>query len=238
MYKPIPIIAFAEDKEEDARLIKHTIKEMSGVKFAFAAKEGQDLIIKLSEQRNLPTIVFIDMEMPKCDGLLATIIGKRLWPDIKFVGLSTHSSIQLISEFLAEGGSGFLAKYLIHKDSFPYTVYNNPDVLKTFVDQIVNGNDLVIDVMLEYKTDLHKQLKATNQIIQTNFSHLAKDDILYLQLNAAGFDKRMIAKLMHKSESAIKKHYEKLSEYFKVNTSAELMTISLGKGITKLAKFY
>jgi DNA-binding NarL/FixJ family response regulator len=119
-----------------------------------------------------------------------------------------------------------------------YSAYNNPDQLKTYVEQIVNSSDLVIDPLLEYKTDLHNQLKTTNQIIQTNFSHLSKDDILYLQLNAAGFDKRMIAKLMHKSESAIKKHYEKLSDYFKVNSSAELMTISLGKGIAKLAKYY
>ncbi len=209
MYKPQPSIALAEDNQEDALLIKHTIKGMSGVKFAFAAKDGQDLIIKLSEQKYLPSIVFMDMEMPKCDGLMATIIGKRLWPEIKFVGLSTHSSIQLISEFLAEGGSGFLAKYLIYKDSIPYSIYNDPNILKSFVDQIVGKSELVIDLMLEYKTDKHQQLKTTNQIIQTSFAHLFKDDIFYLQLDAAGFDKRLIAKLMYKSESSIKKHYIK-----------------------------
>ena len=56
--------------------------------------------------------------MPGCDGLLTTILCKKLFPTIKIIGLSSHTSTSVIGEFLTENGDAFFTKFILVKNTF------------------------------------------------------------------------------------------------------------------------
>jgi DNA-binding NarL/FixJ family response regulator len=70
------------------------------------ARNGQEAVA-LAEQY-LPDVVLMDVRMPVVDGLQATSIIKKRWPEMKVVLLTIHSSCR--SEASAAGADAFLIK--------------------------------------------------------------------------------------------------------------------------------
>jgi two-component system chemotaxis response regulator CheY len=57
-----------------------------------------------------PNLVFLDIEMPRRDGLAALKELRREFPKLFICMLSAHSSVQNVRAALAAGASGFLVK--------------------------------------------------------------------------------------------------------------------------------
>ncbi len=231
-------IAFVEDLEIDYKRIVTAIEDMNDFEIICAAKDGRDLIYKLSKLTTLPQLILMDMQMPKCCGLLATIICKRLFPSIKVVGLSCHTYNTVIDEFLAEGGDAFLAKYLLVKDTYPYNAYGNETIFEDYLHSILNSNEIIVDKFLEYKYGAHLNVTNTTLIIKQKFSNLKKDEITYLLLTAAGFSREEKAEIMYLSIAAIKKYYERLSKKIGVENHIDLIQFCMINGIAKTVKLY
>jgi DNA-binding NarL/FixJ family response regulator len=70
------------------------------------APNGQEAINLI--RRQAPDIVLMDMQMPVMDGLEATRIIKKNWPQIKIVVLTMYSNYQ--PEALSAGVDAFLIK--------------------------------------------------------------------------------------------------------------------------------
>jgi len=231
-------VAFAEDIEEHRKRIVIAIQQTKKYELSIKAVSGRDLILKLKRARKLPAIVLMDMQMPCCDGLLATIICKWLFPQIKIVGLSNHTDGVVVSEFYTEGGDTFLSKYIIIKTALTQSVYNDENIFEKALDQVINTTEKFIDVMLEDNGTKFTNRLSTTHIIAKNHSHLKDYEIAYLQLNAAGFSRAEIAELMNRSESTIQKYFNHLSKYFNVENHNDLNNISINLGIAKLVCIY
>jgi DNA-binding NarL/FixJ family response regulator len=108
-------IAIAEDNDADLLRIQNAIKQTKNYQIDFIAKNGRELILKLFAKKELPSIILMDMQMPGCDGLLTTILCKKLFPTIKIIGLSSHTSTSVIGEFLTENGDAFFTKFILVK---------------------------------------------------------------------------------------------------------------------------
>ena len=144
-------VAFAEDIEEHRKRIVIAIQQTKKYELSIKAVSGRDLILKLKRARKLPAIVLMDMQMPCCDGLLATIICKWLFPQIKIVGLSNHTDGVVVSEFYTEGGDTFLSKYIIIKTALTQSVYNDENIFEKALDQIMFENKIYFDPLCHYK---------------------------------------------------------------------------------------
>jgi len=57
-----------------------------------------------------PDVVLMDISMPELNGIDATRQLKKLYPDLKILILSMHSSQEYIFETLRAGASGYLIK--------------------------------------------------------------------------------------------------------------------------------
>jgi len=231
-------IAFAEDKEEHRQFITTAVNQTNNYKLSIKAVSGRDLILQLKRAKKLPELILMDMQMPCCDGLLATIICKRLFPEIKIVGLSNHTDGIVVSEFYAEGGDSFLSKFIISKSAIALQVYNDDKIFEKALNHILKSNEKYIDVLLEDDGSKFTHRLSTKQIIATNHLHLKETSVTYLQLNAAGFSREEIAELMNKSEASIKKYCETLLRKLQAKTHIDLINIAINLGIVKLVCIY
>ena len=57
-----------------------------------------------------PAVVVMDVNMPRCDGVVATKRIKEEFPDIKIVALSMHNSPDIVARMQQAGASGYLTK--------------------------------------------------------------------------------------------------------------------------------
>jgi two-component system sensor kinase len=77
------------------------------------AENGREALELLSEQRF--DCVFMDIEMPEVDGLVATrryreLEAEQLWPTIPVIALSAHADLDIKAECDSAGMSGYLSK--------------------------------------------------------------------------------------------------------------------------------
>lgn len=232
------LISFADDLSHERESINKSLDQLFNCRLLFSSSSGRDLILKLHSSKELPQIILMDMEMPSCDGLLSTIICKRLFPSIKIVGLSSHCSETIISEFITEGGSAFLSKYLLDKNSISYMVYKEKNVFENYLERVLNDDYIFFDPALQFDSDRKYKTVSTSSIVQNRFPKLKEHEIIYLQLNAAGFSKPEIKTIMCREVSTIKKYFEKLSKIFVAQNHSDLTNICLNFGIVKMVNLY
>ena len=61
-------------------------------------------------QRCNPSVVVMDIQMPRLNGTQATALTKRFFPHVIIVGLSVHAAEHLRQEMIAAGASSVLSK--------------------------------------------------------------------------------------------------------------------------------
>jgi DNA-binding NarL/FixJ family response regulator len=82
-----------------------SIKEFSIVG---EAEDGEDAVQKTSELR--PTVVVIDLSMPKLSGIEATRIIKKRYPETNVLVLTMHENEEYVYQILKSGASGYVLK--------------------------------------------------------------------------------------------------------------------------------
>ena len=231
-------VAFAEDVEQHRKKIIEAIQQTKNYEICIKAVNGRDLILQLLKNpKKQPSIILMDMQMPCCDGLLCTIICKWLFPKIKIIGLSAHTNGIVVGEFLAEGGDGFLSKLMLSR-SLAYSIYKDENIFENALSQLLNNSNSFIDVMLDDTGESYKNRLSTHQIISKNCNYLKEEEIRYLQLNAAGFNREEIAGIMNKGESTIQKKSDKLRKILSVQNHYDLIPISINMGVAKFFYCY
>ena len=76
----------------------------------FDAEDGEDLISKLKLASQLPDIIITDLKMPNLNGVEATKIIRKEFPDIKIIALTSYFSKPFILNMISIGAVAYLAK--------------------------------------------------------------------------------------------------------------------------------
>ncbi|MBU5220535.1 hybrid sensor histidine kinase/response regulator transcription factor [Bacillus albus] len=71
--------------------------------------EGGERALELCE-RLKPDVVLMDLEMPNLDGIHATKMIKKKWPDIRVLILSTFQNTERAKEIIRNGADGYVLK--------------------------------------------------------------------------------------------------------------------------------
>jgi DNA-binding NarL/FixJ family response regulator len=231
-------IAIAEDNNDDLLKIQNAIKQTNNCQADFIANNGRELILKLLTKKQLPSIILMDMQMPACDGLLTTIICKKLFPSIKIIGLSSHTSTSVIGEFLIENGDAFFTKFILVRNSVVFHMYNDENIFENKLNAILFNNEKYVDILCQYNFNSKSVFTSTQTTIEVKHANLSQREILFLQLNAAGFSQVQMASLLNKSIASVKKYNSQLLQKFNVTNSHDLAMLTLSLGIIKIVALY
>jgi CheY-like chemotaxis protein len=105
-------IFLAEDDEDDILLFKEALSELQMDITLITVQDGEQLMMRLHNNEQLPKMVFLDVNMPRKNGFacLAEIkLDKKLKP-IPIIILSTSSETKTVSKLYETGAQYFIRK--------------------------------------------------------------------------------------------------------------------------------
>lgn len=105
--QPIRVL-LVDDQSFAQRFISQSLKTDHELNIVGTAQNGQDAIAQVESLS--PDIVLIDLEMPEMDGITATEIIVRRFPDCKVVILSVHETGEYLQKAIRAGAKGYLLK--------------------------------------------------------------------------------------------------------------------------------
>ena len=107
MENPIRIV-IADDHEIFRQGFLTLIRKEKNLMFLGEARNGEELIDLVAETN--PDIAFVDIAMPKMDGIAATRILSEKKSSTKVIALSMFNDDNLLIDMLEAGASGYLLK--------------------------------------------------------------------------------------------------------------------------------
>lgn len=166
---------------------------------------------------NRPDVVLMDIKMPELDGVEATRLIKRDFPEVKVIVLTTFNDDEYIYEALKNGASGYLLK-----DAPPQeiakavrTVYNGGALIHSEVAV------KVIDKFSEMaKGKLEKQLDP-------RVGQLTEREIEICRLVAEGRNNKEIADALFLSEGTVKNHITRVLLKLDLRDRTQLAVFSI-----------
>jgi CheY-like chemotaxis protein len=123
-YKPLTIL-IAEDNQDHAELMIDSLKEFNDTNTVMHVENGEQALSYLNNQKDThnfvwqkPDIIFLDIKMPKLDGIsaLKAIKQNPLYKHIPVIMVTTSSAEHEIKECYANGASSYVTKPLQFSD--------------------------------------------------------------------------------------------------------------------------
>jgi DNA-binding NarL/FixJ family response regulator len=109
-------LLIAENNEPVRYTLRTTLKQYLNLEIVAEAADG-DEAVSLAEQLQ-PTVVVMNINMPKVDGIAATRRIKGNWPHIAVVGLSMHGDRYLTNVMLKSGANEVISKEKATEDLY------------------------------------------------------------------------------------------------------------------------
>ena len=213
--KPLRVL-IADDQVLMRAGICELLKVLPEIAVVGEASDGHEALRLIKTHQ--PDIVLMDTGMPGMNGLEATALAKKQFPQVKVIIVSEHSSEEFVFRALRSGAEGFILKddsvgelYTAIKSVARGGEHLSPQVTKKVVLGYLegqNGGD-----------DLVKALTARQREV--------------LQLIAEGHSTKEIAKLLNVSVNTVKTHRLKLMEKLGVHEITGVVRYAVRLGLIK-----
>lgn len=136
METPIKII-LVDDEVLFRKGIIFLLEREENLKVVYEASNGNELISYLNKSTSQPDIIILDLKMPILNGVEATKIIHKKFPDIKVIALTSYDTKSFVANMLQVGAASYLLKNSTPKDLI-FTInevstkgyYYNENVLK------------------------------------------------------------------------------------------------------------
>lgn len=142
-------IALVDDEVLFRKGIAFLLQKEDNFEIIFEASNGEELISKLNSSESKPDIIIMDLKMPVLNGVEATKIIRKSYPDIKIIALTSYDTKSFVANMIQVGAVAYLIKNTTPKDLI-HTVnevakkgfYYSQIVLKTIQETIVSSKNL------------------------------------------------------------------------------------------------
>ncbi len=107
---PLDIIkvAIADDHRIFRKGVIHSMRPYTNIHFIMEAENGEDLLQKLPD--SMPDVVLCDLKMPIKDGIDATKLITKNFPEIRVLILTMYEDERFVSHLMDCGAAGYLLK--------------------------------------------------------------------------------------------------------------------------------
>jgi DNA-binding NarL/FixJ family response regulator len=178
------------------------------------AENGQQALEQV--RHLLPDVVLMDITMPVLNGLEATRQINTLFPSVRVLVLTVHSTKEHILQILRAGACGYLVKQAAVTELVQaiQTVYQG----KTFLSPSISR---------EAVEDYVRQAEAT----EDSYHKLTERERDVLKLIAEGHTNREIASVLHVTVKTVEAHRAHLMDKLDLHCTADLTKYALRKDL-------
>lgn len=141
-------IVLVDDELLFRKGIAFLLDREANIEIVYEASNGVELIDFLNQATTLPDIVMTDLKMPFLDGVEATKIIHKEFPDIKIIALTSYDSNSFVANMIDMGASSYVIKSatpqeLIKtiKEVASNGYYYNENVLKIIQDDFITNKN-------------------------------------------------------------------------------------------------
>jgi two-component system response regulator NreC len=216
MRKSVSIIRvlLAEDHTIVRKGLRSLLTAEADIEIVGEAEDGQQTIELV--QHLLPDVVLMDITMPILNGLEATRQIKKLFPQVKVLVLTVHSSEEYIFQILRAGASGYVVKQAAVSE------------LVQAIRSVYQGNSFLSPSISRQAIEAYgRRAKA----MEDKYDRLTDREREVLQLIAEGHTNHEIAQLLHVTVKTVEAHRAHLTEKLNLRSTAELTKYALRKGM-------
>lgn len=212
-------IALAEDNNIYSTTFLQKINVLGNIKVAFVASNGHECLEQLKgvPPAKLPQVIFMDLEMPKMNGIETIHLAKALYPQIHFVVLTVFDDDEKIFEAIKAGASGYLLKH------------EPADVLHEAVMNVLEFGGAPMSpaiarkaLQLMSKSSLTGSTELKNALPEMITSR--EEEILKHMV--CGWDAKRIASNLEITVLTVRKHIANIYEKLYVHSRAEIINMA------------
>ena len=200
-------IIIAEDHQSLIDGINLLFEHDPNFKIVGMANDGEKLIELVEEKQ--PDVVLTDIRMPKIDGIAATRMIKKQFPEIKIIAFTMFDQQEAVSQMLSAGINGYILKN------------SGLQEVKKAIETVLKGEsyfDAGIDVSF-LNVDHSKQEKSI----------LSKTEREILRLIGEGKTSNEIAEIRFCSVSTVETHRKNMMRKLELQGKGELLRYALEK---------
>jgi two-component system, NarL family, response regulator LiaR len=214
-------ILIADDHDVVRSGLKLLLRSSGEYAIIGEAADGEEAIRLVEKLR--PDVVFLDIAMPKLDGIEAAKVIKRDYPETKVLILTVHEGEEYAIRVLRAGASGYLLKNASKKEIFEAvrTVVSGG---RFFSPRISN---LIVNGFVK-RTDEPQPGSAKHAQPQ---QQLTKRETQILQFIARGYTSRQIAGELCLSFRTVNTHRANLMQKLDIHDTAGLVRHAISIGI-------
>jgi DNA-binding NarL/FixJ family response regulator len=148
--------------------ISFLLEREKNLEIIFEASNGDGLISYLQSNKNHPDIIMMDLKMPLINGIEATKIIRKDFPEIKIIALTSYDSKSFVANMIDVGAVSYLIKNATPQD------------LLTTINEVALKGFYYTNYILE----IIKEDVLTTKKVKSNFdsNFLTKREIEVLKL--------------------------------------------------------
>jgi DNA-binding NarL/FixJ family response regulator len=165
-----------------------------------------------------PSLVLMDLSMPRMGGVEATREIKKNWPKIKVLALTVNDSEGYVLEALKAGADGYILKDSTHAE------------LMQAIRDVLSGKRPLSPGVSEKVIEGYLGNEKTKQV-RTPWDTLTPREREVLKLIGQGYSGREIAETLFISLNTVEKHRANLMAKLDLHSVSALTAYALGKGL-------
>ena len=212
-------IAIADDHTMFRKGLISLINLFPNDEVLFDAANGADFIAQINE-KHLPDIVLLDINMPEMDGYATAEWLTSHYPEIKILALSTMDAETAIIKMIKSGAKGYVLK-----DA-------DPAELKLAFDEVMSRGYFYNELITR------KVLSNVSQLTQKNttgtFANLTDREVEFLKFACSEMTYKEIADKMFFSVRTVEGYRDNLCEKLELKTRVGLAMYAIKNNLVKL----
>ncbi len=211
-------IALVEDNISALQALKEKLSVYSDLCIKYEAFNGEEIVSLLSSDATVD-LIFMDIEMPRLNGIDATCIIKQKFPHIKIVMITIYDNDDFIFRAIQAGADSYILKET-----------KADKIYETVVDTLNGG--AVMSPSIAVKTlKLIKNANDAGLTRQETGINLSERETSILEHLSQGLTNKKIAEVLFISPFTVKRHIENIYKKLQAGSRIELVEKAKRKGL-------
>jgi len=213
------VVFIAEDQILIRKSLGIVLGMASDLEIVGMAENGQIAVDFIGERQ--PDVVLMDIHMPVMDGVEATAVIKRRWPQVKVIILTTFQEVEYVIAALNAGAEGYILKAI------------DPADLAAAIRLVHRGGTMITQEVakaLFTRTMADPAASVPGKSKEPDYG-LTDRELQVLQYISEGLANRAIAERMFLSEGTVKNYISSIYSKLGVFNRASAMRKATEEGL-------